>query len=131
MWWKWLLNFLTGDIAGALAKAYEAKQKALTDGERIEADVRIRQLEARQAVQIEESESGSRTNARMRAFIASGPAIYLFKIFAIDKVVCPPVGLSCSTDPLSPELWQVVAWVLGFYFVVDGSIAVTKIIKRK
>lgn len=89
------------------------------------------EIQSRQAkADVQRAESGSRINAFMRAFIAIGPALYLFKIFAIDKVICPPLGLACRTDPLSPELWQVVTAVVGFYFLYEGAIGVTRILKR-
>lgn len=124
----WLAKIGIGTIATKIAAAYEAKQKAKTDQAKVAADERIKTLEARRDVMV--AEGHSPWNAGMRAFIAVGPALYLFKIFVIDKVVCPPLGLACRTDPLSPELWQVVTAVIGFYFLVEGGIAVTRIVKR-
>lgn len=123
-----LANIFGGGIVGELAKAYRAREEAKTDAERIAADERINHLNAIRDVQ--RAEAGSRVNQFMRAFIAVGPALYLFKIFAVDKVICPPLGLACRTDALSPELWQVVTAVIGFYFLYEGALGVTRIIKR-
>jgi hypothetical protein len=130
---SWLASIGIGSIIRQLASAYEAKQNAITDQEKIAADERIKSLEARleakRAVQV--AEAGSRINAFMRAFIAFGPAIYLFKLFAIDKVICPPLGLACRTDPVTPEQWEVVMAVVGFYFLFEATTTVARIIKRK
>lgn len=47
---RWLLNWLTGDVAGALQRAYEAKLNAQNDKDRIQADVTIEALNARASV---------------------------------------------------------------------------------
>lgn len=122
-----ILGFLAkigiGTIATKIAAAYEAKQTAQTDQAKIAADQRIRTLEARRDVMI--AEGHFPINAAIRALIAVGPALYLSRIFIIDKVF----GLG-ATDNLSPELWNVVTYVLGFYFLVEGAATVTRIIRR-
>lgn len=45
MWWKWLATWLTGDVAGALTKAYVAAKEATTESERIAAEIEIKRLE--------------------------------------------------------------------------------------
>jgi hypothetical protein len=123
-----ILGFLAkigiGSIATKIADAYTAKQNATTDQAKIAAGERIKTLEARRDVMV--AEGGSWLNPAMRAYIAFGPATYLFKIFIIDKVL----GMG-RTDPLSAELWQVVIYVLGFYFLVEGATTITRIAKRK
>ena len=99
-----------GTIADRIASAYEAKQKATTDKEKIAADERIKGLEARRDVQM--AEAGSRINAIMRAGFGLPPMIYLAKLYLYDKVL----GWG-ATDPLSPELWNVLWTVVGFYFL--------------
>lgn len=47
---RWLLNWLTGDVAGAMQRAYEAKLNAQNDKDRIQADVTIEALNARASV---------------------------------------------------------------------------------
>lgn len=129
---KMLFGFLGGGVAKELASAYKAKQDAQSEQERIAAGERIDRLNAIRDVQI--AEAGSRLNAAMRAFIALGPALYLFKIFAIDKIACPVLGLPgfmCRTDPLDANLWGVVTAVIGFYFLYEGGIGIARIVKRK
>jgi len=47
---RWLLNWLTGDVAGALQRAYEAKLTAQNDKDRIQADMTIEALNAQASV---------------------------------------------------------------------------------
>ena len=58
------------------------------------------------------AEAGSRINAIMRAGFGLPPMIYLAKLYLWDKVLGWGV-----TDPLSPELWNVLWTVVGFYFL--------------
>lgn len=109
-----LANLGIGTIVSRLAAAYEAKQRAQTDTERIAADVRIKQLEARAAVQV--AEAGSRINALVRALFALPVAAYYGKIFLIDKVLALGV-----TDPLSDDLTWTARVVIGFYFVYEAA----------
>ena len=124
----WLAKIGIGGILGQLAQAYKAKQQAQTDQAKIAADERIANLNAIRDVQV--AEAGSPINAIIRAFIAIGPAGYLFKIFAIDKLICPVFGGACATDQLSPELWNVMWIVLGFYFLHSAITTTARIIKR-
>ena len=71
------------------------------------------------------SEAGSPLNALLRAYIAVGPATYLFKIYMIDKVL----GLG-STDNLSAELWQIAWVVIGFYFLHETVTGAARIVSR-
>lgn len=101
--------------------AYSEKQQAA-------ANEIIQSRQAKRDVMVAEA---SPLNALMRFYIAAGPATYLFKIFAIDKVACPALGYACATDDLSPQLWSVVTAVVGFYFLYDLGVGVTKIATRK
>lgn len=47
---RWLMNWLTGDVAGALQRAYEAKLNAQNDKDRIQADMTIEALNAQASV---------------------------------------------------------------------------------
>lgn len=108
----WLLNLLNplGGIASKLADAYAAKQAAATDQDRIEADITIKQLEARQAVLV--AEQGSWMTRWVRPVIAAPFAIYLWKLIIWDKVL----GWG-ATDNLSPELWNLMTVIIGAYFI--------------
>lgn len=116
-----------GSIASRIAAAYEARQKATTDTEKLAAEERIKTLEARRDVLV--AESGSCLNALMRAALATPVAIILWKIFVFDKALGQWTG--GTTDALSPELWHVVMIVIGFYFLSETASTVTRIARRK
>ena len=118
-----ILSAPTGGVARELASAYRARQEAQSDAERIAADERIRSLQA--MADLQRAEAGSPINGLLRAYIAIGPATYLFKIYLIDKVL----GLG-ATDDLSPELWQIAWVVIGFYFLHETVTGTARIVKR-
>lgn len=97
-------------IAGKIVEARIAAANAQTDREKIAADERVKTLEARQAVLV--AESGSRINSIIRACFALPFVIYNAKLVVWDKVL--DLG---STDPLSPELFQIELVCIGFYFL--------------
>ena len=110
-----------GGVAGELPgrAGYETKQCAQTDKEKIAADERIKTLEAKRDVLV--AEGGSCLNAIMRAGFGIPPMIYLGKLYLFDKVL----GWG-ATDPLSPELWNVLWTVVGFYFLDQIAGRVTR-----
>lgn len=118
-----ILNALTGGVAHELAAAFRAHEDAQTDQEKIAADERIKKLQA--IADVQKAEAGSPVNAILRAYIAIGPATYLFKIYMIDKVL----GLG-STDNLSPDLWQIAWVVIGFYFLHETVTGTARIVSR-
>jgi len=124
-------------VTDAISNERIAGLNATTDRERIASNERVNTLQMRRDVMI--AEAGSKLNARIRAALALGPTTILAKIFIWDKVVgsfygcAGPSGMhkaGCETfitDPLDPNLWQVVMVVLGFYFLSEGAIHVTKL----
>jgi hypothetical protein len=124
-----LLAGLFGTINGLTAAISNEKIAALTattQQEQIAANERVATLQQRRDVLIADAAHGS-WDIWIRTTIALGPTIYLFKIFAIDKVIGPALGYEWSTDPLDPNLWQVVMVVLGFYFLSETSTKVARI----
>ena len=99
---------------------------AASDKFKADADQIISDRNAKRDIQVAEA---SPINALMRALIAIGPAIYLFKIFAIDKVLCPAFGGACRTDDITDQQWTVVSAVVGFYFLYD--LGVRALARRK
>ena len=67
------------------------------------------------------AEGSSRLNAIMRAGFGIPPMIYLSKLYLFDKVL----GWG-TTGPLSPELWNVLWTVVGFYFLDQIAGRVTR-----
>lgn len=133
-----VLGFVTG-LAGPVSEAIRSindlkKQRlvAETDQERARLDAEIREAESRKAVLLAEAGQrlASAINASIRAFIAIGPASYIFKYYFWDKVVGSFVGCAnlrgpksgCETfvtDGLNPEMAAVLTAVIAFYFVYD------------
>jgi hypothetical protein len=142
-----LPSFLSGlfgtinHVTDALANEKINARNAQTEEERIGANERVATLTLRRDVML--AEAGSKLNARIRAGLAAGPLVILLKIFVWDKTIGSFMGCagpaaahdaSCKTfvtDPLDPNLWQVVMVVLGFYFLSEGAIAVTRVVKAK
>jgi hypothetical protein len=134
-----ILGFITG-LAGPISAATQsiadlkkARVVADSDQERARIDAQLHEAEGRKAVLV--AEAGHRVagaiNASLRAFIAIGPAAYIFKYYFWDKVVGAFVGCAnlrgeiregCetfATDGLSTEMAGVLVAVVAFYFVYD------------
>lgn len=107
-------GWLTGGGISAIGKqindAYQAKLNAQNDEARIQADKRIAQLHAHEAVLI--AEQGSAVTRWIRPAFAAPFVIYDAKIILWDKVL----GLG-TTDALSAEFWQLQMIVFGAYFL--------------
>lgn len=124
-----LLGFIPGlfttinSITDAISNEKIAQINATSDVEKAVIQTRIEQLQSQRDVLIADA-SQSHLDIWIRSLIAIGPAVYLTKIFIYDKVLA--YG---STDPLDPNLWNVVMVVLGFYFLATASISISKILK--
>lgn len=144
-----MISFLLGLIPGAfstingitsaISNERIRKIDATTDQERIAADERIKSLQAKRDVLIAESGS-SRVNAFLRAALAAPVVVVLGKFYIWDKVVGSFSGcagsmgsaLECATfrtDPLDTNQWAIITAVVGFYFLYEGAVNVTRIIK--
>ena len=113
-----ILNFLSGGIVGQIGKqlnqAYKTRLDSKNETERVEADKTIASLEARKAVLV--AESRSQWNIIFRAILAVPFAAFVWKVIVWDKLL----GLG-TTDNLSPELWNLMMVVYGFYFVYETA----------
>jgi hypothetical protein len=122
-------------ITKSIADTRIAIETTKTDRERIHSEETLRSLEMRRSVLIAEAANpaAARMNAGIRFFIAIGPAAYLNKIFLWDKVIGSFAGYTpdmFTTDPLNdPNLANVMAAVLGFYFLFDTVRSASKIIR--
>lgn len=121
-----ILSALTG--LGGLVRGIEqdltnlgiAKINATTEKEKAELSAKIEALHDKRAVLV--AEAGSRLNAIIRGVAAGGPVVYITKVFVWDKVLGSFFGYTPNmfqTDPLDPNLWNIVMVVFGFYFVAD------------
>jgi hypothetical protein len=116
---SWLASGGLAAIGRELRVAHEAKLRAANDSERIAADVRIRELEARQASIL--AAQGDRFERWVRIAFAAPFVAYLWKLVIFDKVL----GLGV-TDPLSPMLTEVMWIVIGGYFLVSAARIIRK-----
>jgi divalent metal cation (Fe/Co/Zn/Cd) transporter len=112
-------------ITAAISNQKIALITAQTQEDQIAANENIDALRQRRDVLIADAAHGS-LDIWIRSMIAIGPALYLFKIFVIDKVF--GFFFQTRTDTLDPNLWNVVMVVLGFYFLSETSTRITRII---
>jgi len=129
------VNGITAAISNERLKLIDAK----TDQQRIVSEERITSLQAKRDVLVAESGRSS-FNAYCRGSIGLFVSLLLGKLLFWDKVVGSWSGcsgemgraLECSvfrTDPLDANQWGVITAVIGFYFLYEGAVNVTRIIK--
>lgn len=113
-----ILSWLLGGGVAAITKSIREIRKdeldAKNTADRIKAEKEIATLEARRSVLVAEAKSN--WNVAFRAFMALPFVVFVWKTVAYDKVL----GLG-STDNLSPELWNLMMVVYGFYFVYETA----------
>lgn len=112
-----LMGLFGGGIPDQLRRAYEAKLAAKNDADRIAAEVDIARLEARQASHA----IGGRWITMIQIAWALPFVAYNAKLIVWDKMLGWGV-----TDPLSPELYQLQAVIVGFFFVTTTVRAVVR-----
>lgn len=128
------------NITNAISNERLKKIQATTDQERIKADERINSLQAKRDVLVAES-GNSRINALLRGSIGASASLLIAKLLVWDKVIgsfyhCAGEAgrnmMGCETfrtDILDSNQWQVITAVVGFYFLYEGAINVTRIVK--
>ena len=126
------------NITNAISNEKINARNAQTEEERIAADERVKTLEAKRDLMI--AEAGiSRANIIVRSAMAVPVVFVLWKLLLWDKVIGAFAGCAraprgtCNTfitDPMDDNQWKVVMLVLGFYFLYEGAIGVSRIIKR-
>jgi hypothetical protein len=124
---KGLFTTVNG-ITAAISNERIALIQAESDEDKAVIQANIAALQNRRDVMIAEA-GYSHLNLWIRSLIAIGPTIYLLKIFIWDKVLAS--WTHGSTDPLDPNLWNVVMVVLGFYFLSESALGVTRILGAK
>lgn len=106
----WISGGALDRVGRHLKDAYLVKKQAESDEQKLEADLRVRQLEAQQGLLI--AEQGKVLTRWIRPAIAFPFVAYLWKVVLWDKVF----GLG-STDPLSAELGEIMMVMVGAYFL--------------
>lgn len=111
----WLLALIdpVKAISQAIANAYIAKQNAVTEQAKVEADTLVKTLEARRDVLV--AEAHTPWNVLMRAWLALPPSFVVAKILVWDKALGSVTH--GHTDPLDPNMWYLVMGIYGFYFL--------------
>lgn len=128
----WLLSLIPGlfntinGITSAIANERIKQINAKTEQEKIASQERINSLQAKRDVLVAES-GRSNINAIIRGCIGAGVAFLLTKIFVWDKALGD--WTQGHTDPLDPNLWNVVMATIGFYFVYEASVNTARILK--
>lgn len=127
-------------ITKALSDEKIAVVNAGTEQERIHAQERVNTLQARRDVLIGEAGSGSRLNLIMRSLFALPALSVVIKLYFWDKVIGSLVGCSqalpgtCgtfTTDPIDENGWKLIGMAMGFYFLSEVTLGVTRIVKSK
>lgn len=100
--------------------------QAQNTSDQIAVSEKIASLEAKRDVLIAESGT-SKINAIIRGCIGGSVAFLLAKLFVWDKAL--GTWTHGSTDSIDPNLWSVIMATIGFYFVYEGVVNATRIIK--
>lgn len=143
------MNFLLGLIPGlfttvngitnAISNERISQINATTEQQRIASQERVSALEQKRAVMIAES-GASKLNAVMRACIGASVAAAVAKLLVWDKVIGSFHGcagsagqaMDCSsfrTDPFDANQWSIITAAIGFYFLYEGAVNVSRILK--
>lgn len=126
------------NITNAISNEKIAALNATTDQERIAANERVSTLQARRDLMIAES-GVSKANILIRSAMAFPVALVIWKLLAWDKVMGSLAGCSAAprgtcgiftTDPLDDNQWKIIGVVTAFYFLYEGAIGISRIIKR-
>ena len=128
------------NITNAISNERIRQIDAKTEQDKIRAQERINSLQAKRDVLVAES-AGSRFNSFVRGGIGTSVGILIAKFLVWDKVIgsfwgCAGKGagdrLECMTfrtDILDSNQWAIVTAVIGFYFLYEGAVNVTRIAK--
>lgn len=114
---KTILSWLGGGAITAIGEqlnaAYARRIAAETDAARLESEQEIAYLKGKRDILLREQDHW--LTRSVRPAFAYPPAIYFGKIYIWDKTL----GWG-STDPLSPELYDLAMIIIGSYFVTRG-----------
>lgn len=126
-----VLNFLSSGVVDKVLGHMEAKANTETERERIRTQATIEAIRSETAAQVEGraiiiAEQGHWYTAIIRPLFAAPFVLYLGKLVVWDKVL--DLG---STDPLSPELWNVCMTIVGAYFIGRSAEKVASIVTTR
>ncbi|MBT9386545.1 hypothetical protein KM176_21980 [Pseudooceanicola sp. CBS1P-1] len=116
-----MLGWLAGGLGPALVRAYEARNAAGSEQERIAAEVEIARLHAQQ----QNRALGGRLTALMQALWAAPFVIYDWKLLVWDKVLA-----AGATDGLSVSLLEMQLRIATFYFGGAALVGAVRALRR-
>lgn len=117
MWKTLLSSIFGGGIPEQIRKAYESKLNAQNDAERIAADIKLAQLDARLKSQL----AGGKWITLVQVLWVAPFVLYNAKLIVWDKILGWGV-----TDPLSPELYYLQSIMVGFFFLTATIKGITR-----
>lgn len=120
-----VFSTITG-ITNAITNEKINLAQSQNESDRIASQEKIASLQAKRDVLIAESGT-SKINAIIRACMGGSVAIVLAKVYVYDKALGEWTG--GHTDALDPNLWNVIMATIGFYFVYEGAVNATRILK--
>ena len=113
-----IISWLIGGGVSTITKSIRVMRKDALDAKNAEQRVALEKtvavLENRRAVMVAEAKSN--WNVIFRIILALPFAAFVWKVIVWDKVLGWGV-----TDNLSPELWNLMMVVYGFYFVYETA----------
>jgi hypothetical protein len=113
-----IFSWVTGGGVSSITDAIRDMRKDALDAgntaSRIELEATIAVMENRRAVLVAESKGN--WNVFFRILLAFPFAVFLWKVVIWDKVLGWGV-----TDDLSPDLWNLMMIVFGFFFVYETA----------
>ena len=113
-----VLSWVTGGGISSITGAIRDMRKDALDAgnteRRIELEKTVAVMESRKAVLVAEAKGN--WNVFFRILLAFPFAVFVWKVIIYDKVLARG-----ATDNLSPELWNLMMVVYGFYFVYETA----------
>ena len=113
-----VLSWVTGGGISSITGAIRDMRKDALDAgnteRRIELEKAVAVMESRKAVLVAEAKGN--WNVFFRILLAFPFAVFVWKVIIYDKVLARG-----ATDNLSPELWNLMMVVYGFYFVYETA----------
>lgn len=125
----WLARLLTGDLVGALERAYSARLTATNDAQRIVADIKIKTIEAQMAASAE-SAAVVKQGMQHKVFwipwlLAAVPCAAWFGWGMADSLAN---GALPDVTALPPQLKEYADVVFANIFYVGGGVAGAQIL---
>lgn len=121
---KGVLGWITGDLTGALERAYRAKLEASTDEKRLAAEQRIRLIEARQEIAVQEARDRWSATRIGRLLVVVPFGLWWAAIYLV-QIVNPWLGLELSVVDVPPHIHDMALVLVPAILIADaGSVAV-------